>query len=118
MKDLRELIKTLDNIESERLLPKIKGYLMELERHRKKAGSSKAPRWNVIGRDGSPMEREPLYLTAQARGSKERSLMEGFLENGKWYGEDGVNLKSRRLEVIAWLPKEPPQPYQGVVPTL
>lgn len=108
MKNLRELIKTLDNIESERLLPEIKGHLMELERHRKETGCSKDPRWNVIGRDSSPMEREPLYLTTRARGSKERSLMEGFLENGKWYGEDGVSLKSKRLEVIAWLPKEPP----------
>lgn len=113
MEGLRELIKRLDEIESEDLLPEIKGYLMELEKHRKEAGRLEDAKWNVIGEDGSPTEREPLYLTTQEKGGGERELMEGFLEDGKWYGEDGTSLKSKRLEVIAWLPKEAPRPYQG-----
>lgn len=113
MEGLRELIKRLDEIESEDLLPEIKGYLMELEKHRKEAGRLEDAKWNVIGKGYSPMEQQALYLTVKERGGGERKLMEGFLEDGKWYGEDGASLKSKRLEVIAWLPKEAPRPYQG-----
>lgn len=115
MEGLRELIKRLDEIESEDLLPEIKGYLMELEKHRKEAGRLEDARWNVIGEGGSPTstEQQMLYLTVEERGGGERTVIEGFLEEGKWYGENGVRLESKGLKAIAWLQKIMPKPYQA-----
>lgn len=113
MKDLRALIKTLDDMESKRLIPEIKGCLMELERHRSEAGHPEDPIWNVIDRDDPPMERQVSYLTVEEKASGERSLTEGFLEEGKWYNENGVSLESKGLKAIAWLPRTMPESYQG-----
>lgn len=114
MEGLRELIKRLDEIESEDLLPEIKGYLMELEKHRKEAGRLEDAKWNVIGKGYLPMptEQQMLYLTVEERGGGERTVIEGFLEDGEWYGENGFRLESKGVKVIAWLQKIMPKPYQ------
>lgn len=117
--DLQDVLRMLDGIKSKNLLANMQQCLVELAWHRRtrangeEAAQSEEKQWKVVGRDGTPMEQQALYLTVQKDGSDERTLMEGFFEDGKWYSRNGVSLQSRGTKVIAWLPKNPPEPYYG-----
>lgn len=113
MENLRNLIETLDDIERKNLLPEIREQLTELERYKREAERLEDARWNIIGKGYLPMERQMLYLTVEDEDSGERTLTEGFLEDGKWYNEGGASLRAKGLKVIAWIPKDVPKPCQG-----
>lgn len=120
--DLQDVLRMLDGIKSKNLLANMQQCLVELAWHRRtrangeEAAQSEEKWWKVVGRDGTPMEQQALYLTVQEGDSNERMLIEGSLEDGKWYNSDGHSLQARGMRVIAWLPKpksNPPEPYYG-----
>ncbi len=110
MENLQELIKRLNEIESKNWISEIKRSLMELDQRKRKESDSEDTRWNLVGMDYLPVERQPLYLTVEEKEGGERKVIEGFLEDEKWYDEGGGSLKSKGFKVIAWLPKDVPEP--------
>lgn len=127
MTKLYDMIEVLDDVkdmtednDTKRALFEIQECLEELREYRKKEEIRKQSadpdnkRWRVVGQDGDPVDQQPLYLTVQKQGSETRTLIEGSMEDGKWYNDDGVSLKGKKMNVIAWFPKEAPEePYQG-----
>lgn len=117
--DLQDMFRILGDTKNKNLLGNMQQCWVELERHRRMRENGEEPaqpsqkRWNIIGRDGTPMEQQALYLTVQKDGSDERTLMEGFFEDEKWYSRNGVSLEYMGMKVIAWLPRNFPKPYQG-----
>lgn len=110
MENLQELIKRLNEIESKNWISEIKRSLMELDQRKRKESDSEETRWNLVGMDYLPVEQQPLYLTVEEKEGGERKVIEGFLEGEKWYDEGGGSLKSKGFKVIAWLPKDVPEP--------
>lgn len=119
MYDMNAMMEMLDDAERKNVLCKMQEYLkekgccQEKETNQGKEEPSKTRQWKIADRDGAPEEQQLLYLTVQEEGSSERELIEGSMEDGNWYNDDGVNLKAKGMTVIAWLPKDVPELYLG-----
>lgn len=119
MHDMNAMMELLDDAERKTVLCKMQEYLKERGRRQRSetncdgAERSKDQQWKVADRDGAPEEQQMLYLTVQEEGSTKRKLIEGSMEDGNWYNDDGVSLKAKGLTVIAWLPKDVPELYLG-----
>lgn len=117
--NMNDMMEMLDDAERKTVLSKMHDYLMERGGcQQKKAGSgqtdgSKSRQWKLAGRDGEPKEQQMLYLTVQEEGNGTRSLIEGFMEDGNWYDEEGIVLDAKGMTVVAWLPKDVPEIYLG-----
>lgn len=69
--------------------------------------------WKIVGKSDAPEELMPLYLTVTQVDGHERMVIEGYIEDDKWFHVEGNSLKGRGLKPIAWLPKDVPEPYEG-----
>ncbi len=119
MYDMNAMMELLDDADRKNVLCKMQEYLKEKgcyqqqEENRDQEKDSKTQQWKIADRDGAPEDQQMLYLTVQEEGSTERELIEGSMEDGKWYNDDGVSLKAKGITVIAWLPKDVPELYLG-----
>lgn len=119
MAELYEMIKLLDDAKERDVVPKLMDYLLELEKYKKaetnsnQAESFSDKGWRIVGKGEAPEELTLLYITVIKTDRDERTVVEGYMEDDKWFHAEGNSLMGRGLKPVAWLPKDVPEPYRG-----
>ncbi|MCI8647385.1 MAG: hypothetical protein HFE76_11515 [Firmicutes bacterium] len=88
-----------------------------LERYpteRAEVKTSSATDWNPVNGCNSVPVNKILYITVvsqNAANHNERILIEGYVEDDKWFDAEGRALKPMGYEPLAWIIKELPEIY-------
>lgn len=119
MAELYEMIKLLDDAKERDVVSKLIDCLLELGKYKKleadldQTQSLGDRRWRIVGKGETPEELALLYITVIKTDCDERTVVEGYMEDGKWFHAEGNSLMGRGLKPVAWLPKDVPEPYRG-----